>query len=99
MTNYMFALALLAGIAVFGTCAWAASDPPPPESALKEPVVSHAAATEHKHTNELIHETSPYLLQHAHNPVNWYPWGAKAFDKARAEGKPIFLSVGYSSCH
>ncbi|MFT5206364.1 MAG: hypothetical protein ACI9CF_000099 [Candidatus Omnitrophota bacterium] len=51
------------------------------------------------HTNELVHEKSPYLLQHAHNPVNWYPWGAKAFEKAKTENKPIFLSIGYSTCH
>ncbi len=50
-------------------------------------------------TNRLIHERSPYLLQHAHNPVDWYPWGAEAFGKARKENKPIFLSVGYSTCH
>jgi len=50
-------------------------------------------------TNHLINETSPYLLQHAHNPVDWYPWGDKAFAKARAENKPILLSVGYSACH
>jgi uncharacterized protein YyaL (SSP411 family) len=50
-------------------------------------------------TNRLARETSPYLLQHAHNPVDWYPWSAEAFDRARAEGKPIFLSVGYSSCY
>jgi len=49
--------------------------------------------------NRLRHETSPYLLQHASNPVDWYPWGPEAFAKAKAEGKPIFLSVGYSSCH
>lgn len=49
--------------------------------------------------NRLIFETSPYLLQHARNPVDWYPWGEAAFDKARAENKPVFLSVGYSSCH
>ena len=55
--------------------------------------------TEHKHTNALIHETSPYLLQHAHNPVNWYPWGDAALAKARAENKPILLSIGYSACH
>ncbi|MEJ7593407.1 MAG: thioredoxin domain-containing protein [Planctomycetaceae bacterium] len=53
----------------------------------------------HKHTNALIHETSPYLLQHAHNPVNWMPWGPAAFAKAKAENKPIFLSVGYSTCY
>ncbi|MCZ6906229.1 MAG: thioredoxin domain-containing protein [Deltaproteobacteria bacterium] len=51
------------------------------------------------HTNHLIHETSPYLLQHAHNPVEWYPWGEEAFARARKESKPILLSIGYSACH
>ncbi len=51
------------------------------------------------HTNHLVNETSPYLLQHAHNPVNWYPWGDEALEKAKAEDKPIFLSIGYSACH
>jgi uncharacterized protein len=51
------------------------------------------------HTNRLISEKSPYLLQHAQNPVDWYPWGNEAFDKAKREDKPIFLSVGYSTCH
>jgi uncharacterized protein YyaL (SSP411 family) len=46
--------------------------------------------------NRLIHEKSPYLLQHAYNPVDWYPWGEEAFQKARAEDKPVFLSIGYS---
>jgi uncharacterized protein len=50
-------------------------------------------------TNHLIHESSPYLLQHAHNPVDWYPWGEEAFAKARAENKPVLLSIGYSACH
>ena len=50
-------------------------------------------------TNHLISEKSPYLQQHAHNPVDWYPWGAAAFEKSRAEDKPIFLSIGYSTCH
>ncbi|RIK72892.1 thioredoxin domain-containing protein [candidate division KSB1 bacterium] len=49
--------------------------------------------------NRLIHEKSPYLLQHAFNPVDWYPWGEEAFEKARRENKPIFLSIGYSTCH
>ncbi|HXI22679.1 MAG TPA: thioredoxin domain-containing protein, partial [Pyrinomonadaceae bacterium] len=53
----------------------------------------------HKHTNALINETSPYLLQHAHNPVNWYPWGEDALSKAKADDKPILLSIGYSACH
>jgi uncharacterized protein YyaL (SSP411 family) len=51
------------------------------------------------HTNRLAREKSPYLLQHAHNPVDWYPWGEEAFAKARKENKPIFLSIGYSTCH
>src|SRR5919206_2930491 len=51
------------------------------------------------HTNRLIHETSPYLQQHAHNPVDWYPWGDEAFERARSENKPILLSIGYSACH
>src|SRR4051812_6343705 len=50
-------------------------------------------------TNRLALETSPYLLQHAHNPVDWYAWGEEAFARARADDKPILLSVGYSACH
>ncbi|MDQ5910151.1 MAG: uncharacterized protein QG599_2247 [Pseudomonadota bacterium] len=53
----------------------------------------------HLHTNHLIHETSPYLRQHAHNPVDWQPWGEAALDQARRESKPILLSIGYSACH
>jgi len=49
--------------------------------------------------NRLINETSPYLLQHAHNPVEWYPWGDEALERARKEDKPILLSIGYSACH
>ena len=52
-----------------------------------------------EHTNKLITETSPYLLQHAHNPVNWYPWGEEAFAKAKAENKLVIVSIGYSACH
>ena len=52
-----------------------------------------------KFTNRLIRETSPYLQQHAHNPVNWFPWGDEAFEQARSVGRPVFLSVGYSTCH
>ncbi len=58
-----------------------------------------AAANAGQHTNRLIHEQSPYLLQHAHNPVDWYPWGEEAFAKAKKERKLIFLSIGYSTCH
>ena len=52
-----------------------------------------------QYTNRLILEPSPYLLQHAHNPVNWYPWGEEAFARAQKENKPVFLSIGYSTCH
>ena len=51
------------------------------------------------HRNRLADETSPYLLQHAHNPVDWYPWGREALERARAEDRPIFLSIGYAACH
>lgn len=54
---------------------------------------------QHKHTNKLINENSPYLLQHAHNPVNWLPWSNEAFELAVKKNKPVFLSIGYSSCH
>ncbi len=56
-------------------------------------------AVQHKYTNQLIHESSPYLLQHAHNPVNWYPWGEEVLRLAREKNKPIFLSIGYAACH
>jgi hypothetical protein len=52
-----------------------------------------------QHTNRLINETSPYLLQHAYNPVNWYPWSSEAFEAAKKKDKPVFLSIGYSTCH
>jgi hypothetical protein len=60
---------------------------------------AEAKPAQPEHTNRLAQEKSPYLLQHAHNPVDWYPWGEGAFAKARRENKPIFLSVGYSTCH
>ena len=60
-----------------------------------EPATPHAET----HTNRLAQETSPYLLQHAHNPVDWYPWGEEALRRARREDKPIFLSIGYAACH
>ena len=55
--------------------------------------------TTHKHTNRLIHSSSPYLLQHAHNPVDWYEWGSEAFEKAKREDKLVIVSIGYSACH
>jgi uncharacterized protein len=58
-----------------------------------------SAGAPQRSANRLIHERSPYLLQHAHNPVDWFPWGAEALEKAQQEGKPLFLSIGYSTCH
>lgn len=57
------------------------------------------ASEDKKFTNRLVDETSPYLLQHAHNPVDWYPWGGEAFERAKAEDKPVLVSIGYSACH
>ena len=54
---------------------------------------------QYRYTNRLINAKSPYLLLHAHNPVDWYPWGNEAFERARKENKPIFLSIGYFTCH
>ncbi|XP_049615794.1 spermatogenesis-associated protein 20 isoform X2 [Syngnathus scovelli] len=81
--------------------------PPPPPNVRSTPCcfLSMASggegppATPPRHSNRLAEERSPYLLQHAHNPVDWYPWGQEAFDQARIQDKPIFLSVGYSTCH
>jgi uncharacterized protein YyaL (SSP411 family) len=66
---------------------------------LKSAVSTNTPQAHHAHTNRLAREKSPYLLQHQHNPVDWYAWGEDAFAKARAENKPIFLSIGYSTCH
>ena len=74
----------LASLLGFSSCGSAADDPP---------------SKERQSTNRLAKESSPYLLLHAHNPVDWYPWGPEALAKAKAENKPIFLSVGYSSCY
>jgi uncharacterized protein YyaL (SSP411 family) len=66
---------------------------------LAAQVAANPAVESAEPANHLIHEKSPYLLQHAHNPVDWYPWGPAAFARARLENKPIFLSIGYSTCH
>ena len=63
------------------------------------PTETEKEQEKHQHTNKLINETSPYLLQHAHNPVNWYPWGPEALQKAKDENKIILVSIGYSACH
>ena len=70
-----------------------ASDLPSQEEVSKLPADGGAEF------NRLIHEKSPYLLQHARNPVNWYPWGEEALARAKKEGKAVFLSIGYSTCH
>src|SRR5947208_1273618 len=65
----------------------------------KKPADTSAPPQERGTQNRLAHEKSPYLLQHAHNPVDWYAWGEEAFERARREKKPIHLSVGYAACH
>ena len=72
--------------------------PPQPIETVTEPKPPQEEAKP-KHTNRLAKEASPYLHQHQHNPVDWYPWGEEAFKKARDEQKPILLSIGYSTCH
>ena len=76
-----------------------ARDPEASRHPTKTNIVNTNAPGIHPHTNRLAREKSPYLLQHAHNPVNWFAWGDEAFAKAKAENKPIFLSIGYSTCH
>ncbi|HEU5347641.1 MAG TPA: thioredoxin domain-containing protein [Ktedonobacterales bacterium] len=69
------------------------------ETAETPETADDARETGQTHVNRLISESSPYLLQHAHNPVDWYPWGEEAFEKARAKDRPVLLSIGYSACH
>ncbi|MCB1735715.1 MAG: DUF255 domain-containing protein [Gammaproteobacteria bacterium] len=76
-----------------------ARDPEPHDISGPRRTPDHDAPKRPVHANRLSHEASPYLLQHAHNPVDWYPWGDEALEKARREDKPIFLSIGYSACH
>jgi len=88
-----------------GLAAWllATSDPAPKSSSAsvggRRAGIESAGSPDHEHTNRLVDETSPYLLQHAHNPVDWHPWGEEALARAKREDKPIFLSVGYSTCY
>jgi hypothetical protein len=96
---------LLAPVFALGACTAPppSTSPPdsPPSPALTTPSTPHArdsSMTSHA-PNRLAHETSPYLLQHANNPVDWHPWGPEALERARREDKPIFLSIGYSACH
>jgi len=100
----------IAGAVVLAALIWHTAGPCPgedkmsQESQKRKPLpsaeeIAKLPADGGKEFNRLIHEKSPYLLQHARNPVNWYPWGAEAFARAKKENKPIFLSVGYSTCH
>ncbi len=73
------------------------SDAPPSDQSNTE--IMDSDTSTHQHTNMLVHETSPYLLQHAHNPVDWHPWNEETLEKARREIKLIIISVGYSACH
>jgi len=86
----MILLLIISGI-IFASCG--NKDPQSKVSEKRE------ETSVHKFTNHLIDETSPYLQQHAHNPVDWYPWGEEAFEKARTENKPILVSIGYAACH
>src|SRR6201999_2947674 len=86
----------LALICVLGGTAGGQDKPTPKTNSV---VTTNSIGTASAHTNRLAREKSPYLLQHQHNPVDWYPWGDEAFAKARQENKPIFLSIGYSTCH
>ncbi len=108
MTRFIL---LLVSIAMTGAdSALAQTDDPALQQRLQQALDSKGAdyspRTEHllpdgrpEYINRLILEDSPYLIQHAHNPVDWHPWGLEAFAKARRENKPIFLSIGYSTCH
>ena len=69
------------------------------ESTGKKESTEKAKGEAHTYTNALINESSPYLLEHAHNPVHWYPWGEEALEKARRENKPLIISIGYAACH
>src|SRR5262245_24328931 len=66
---------------------------------LVSTILRTMTALDTTHRNRLADETSPYLRQHAHNPVDWYPWGTTALERAQRENKPILLSIGYSACH
>jgi len=74
-------------------------NPANPQTNLSLTAPTNPPTPPHAHTNRLAREKSPYLLQHQHNPVDWYPWGEEAFARARAENKPVFVSIGYSTCH
>ena len=92
LTNGIFGIFLCVNLGTLGGSAAA-------EKAKGDGVPLEAGREDHAYTNRLIHSRNPYLLLHAHNPVDWYPWGPEAITKAKRENKPIFLSVGYSTCY
>lgn len=86
------------GLAVAAGMAWPHTHPAMADGAAGSETSPNRSATQYEHTNRLIDSNDPYLLLHAHNPVDWYPWGPEAFAKAKKENKPIFVSIGYSTC-
>ncbi|MFQ5810449.1 MAG: thioredoxin domain-containing protein, partial [Armatimonadota bacterium] len=102
--KYVLAGAVLGGCILAATVSWPNGEHEGEAAHMRKPLptaeeIARLPPDGGEEFNRLIHETSPYLLQHARNPVNWYPWGEEAFERAKAEGKPIFLSIGYSTCH
>jgi uncharacterized protein YyaL (SSP411 family) len=91
-------LLLAAALLMNGLTADEKPVPGPPDDKPAPPVAAPSPAAEHP-ANRLARESSPYLLMHAHNPIQWYPWGPEAFETAREQNKPVFLSIGYSSCY
>ncbi|MGV2334631.1 MAG UNVERIFIED_CONTAM: thioredoxin domain-containing protein [Planctomycetaceae bacterium] len=91
-------LLLAAALLMNGLTADEKSVPGPPDDKPAPPAAAPSPAAEHP-ANRLARESSPYLLMHAHNPIQWYPWGPEAFETAREQDKPVFLSIGYSSCY
>lgn len=86
-------------LATIGMIAWSHAVPSLAGDAGSKDRAADQGVAQYKYTNKLIDSNDPYLLLHAHNPVDWYPWGPEALEKARKEGKPIFVSIGYSTCY
>jgi len=86
----LFIFGLFLPVLIFSSC---------PQNNLQKKYIQQMDSVSYKHTNKLIHESSPYLLQHAHNPVDWFPWSDEAFAKAKKENKLVLVSIGYSACH
>ena len=98
MLPAMNQIAVAAGLLACAACL-ALGGEDPPHLGTNNMATAHSPSAKAAHTNRLAREKSPYLLQHQHNPVDWYAWGEEAFARAKKENKPIFLSIGYSTCH